>query len=555
MTKRVAVLGGGVAGLSAAHELVERGFQVQLFEQRGVPGGKARSMGAPGTGKDGRPDLPGEHGFRFFPGFYRHLPDTMKRIPYARNIEGVAGNLVTSTRFLLSHTGKPPAEFVARFPTSIRELFIALKDIFTADIGIPDGEMLHFAERILYILTSCEARRLAEYEKISWWDFIGAETRSAAYQQYLAEGLTRSLVAMQPREGSTRTVGDILIQLLIDITTPGVALDRVLDGPTSDVWITPWREYLRQMGVDLFMDTRLVSFDCVDGRIASVKVEDASGKREVAADYYVAAVPIEVMAPLVTDAMKLADPALGNLSQLKWEWMNGIQFYLYEDVPLVNGHAIFVDTPWALTAISQAQFWEAPMTEYGDGRVKGLLSVDISDWTSPGILYGKPANELSASQIKDEVWAQLRQSLDRNPKAAKLNDANLAGWHLDPDIQFPNPNADINVEPLLVNLVDSWRFRPEATGAIPNLLLASDYVRTYTDLATMEGANEAARRAVNGILAASGSHAPRCELWPLHEPEIFAPARALDYLLFKAGLPHPGSDELMRRAAGGGVTT
>ena len=47
---------------------------------------------------------------------------------------------------------------------------------------------------------------------------------------------------------------------------------------------------------------------------------------------------------------------------------------------------------------------------------------------------------------------------------------------------------------------------------IPNLFLASDYVRTHTDLATMEGANEAARRAVNGILDATGSAAPRLRL-------------------------------------------
>ena len=37
----------------------------------------------PGSGAGGRADLPAEHGFRFFPGFYRHLPDTMRRIPGA----------------------------------------------------------------------------------------------------------------------------------------------------------------------------------------------------------------------------------------------------------------------------------------------------------------------------------------------------------------------------------------------------------------------------------------------------------------------------------------
>src|SRR6185437_12281876 len=78
---RVAVLGGGVAGLTAAHELAERGFDVVVLESRDIPGGKARSLPVPGSATAGRADLPAEHGFRFFPGFYQHIPDTMRRIP------------------------------------------------------------------------------------------------------------------------------------------------------------------------------------------------------------------------------------------------------------------------------------------------------------------------------------------------------------------------------------------------------------------------------------------------------------------------------------------
>ena len=40
----VYVLGGGVAGLSTAHELAERGFTVVVFEHHDICGGKARSM-------------------------------------------------------------------------------------------------------------------------------------------------------------------------------------------------------------------------------------------------------------------------------------------------------------------------------------------------------------------------------------------------------------------------------------------------------------------------------------------------------------------------------
>jgi hypothetical protein len=53
----------------------------------------------------------------------------------------------------------------------------------------------------------------------------------------------------------------------------------------------------------------------------------------------------------------------------------------------------------------------------------------------------------------------------------------------------------------------------------------------------MEGANEAARRAVNGILDATGSRAPRCDVWRPREPGIFGPARTLDRIRWKLRLP------------------
>ncbi len=97
----------------------------------------------------------------------------------------------------------------------------------------------------------------------------------------------------------------------------------------------------------------------------------------------------------------------------------------------------------------------------------------------------------------------------------------------------------VNDEPLLINVAGSWALRPDAVTDIPNLFLASDYVRTHTDVASMEAANEAARRAVNGILTATGSSAPLCTIWELEEPFIFAPLKRIDRELFERGLPHP----------------
>jgi hypothetical protein len=58
--------------------------------------------------------------------------------------------------------------------------------------------------------------------------FSGAESRSGEYQKFLADGLTRSLVAAKAREMSARTGGYILLLLLFDLSRPGGAADREL---------------------------------------------------------------------------------------------------------------------------------------------------------------------------------------------------------------------------------------------------------------------------------------------------------------------------------------
>jgi hypothetical protein len=160
------------------------------------------------------------------------------------------------------------------------------------------------------------------------------------------------------------------------------------------------------------------------------------------------------------------------------------------------------------------------------------VSVDISDWDTPG-LNGKPARACTRHEIRDEVWDQLKRSLNVQG-ADVLEDEDLVHWFLDLDV---DPLLKTNAEPLFVNLVDTWRLRPRAVTAIPNLFLAADYVQTATDLATMEAANEAARRAVNGILEHSGSDAPPCRLWNLHEPELLEPWRANDRTRYGKACP------------------
>jgi geranylgeranyl pyrophosphate synthase/uncharacterized protein with NAD-binding domain and iron-sulfur cluster len=565
MSTRVIVLGGGVAGMSAAHELIERGFEVVVLERRGVAGGKARSI--PVTDDGDRTSghqlgaggaapiehrLPGEHGFRFFPGFYKHVVETMRRIPSFGG-RRVADHLVPTTRMAITQYGKPTFQVPMAFPRAPNDAGTVLRDILLAFGPITDltpEDLAFFGARIWQILTSCQQRRLAEYERTSWWEFVGAEQRSRSYQKLLADGITRSLVAAKARKASTRTIGDTFVQLMLTILDPiEASTDRVLDGPTNLVWIDPWRTHLESSGVRYVNNAEVEEILCDKDRITGVAVRQQGKRTVVRGDHYVAALPLERIAPLINGRLLAADPTLANLRALvpNVEWMNGVQFYLRRDVPTAHGHVVHIDTEWALTSISQLQFWRnVPPEQFGDSEVRGIISVDVSDWAAPGA-DGRPAMQCSREEVVRETWRQLKRSI--NIDGELLRDQDLHSWFLDPDIDDDpaRPGYLLNSEPLLVNLVDTWALRPEATTAISNLFLASDYVRTHTDLATMEAANEAARRAVNGLLDSVKFDGARCEIWPLHEPEILAPWRLRDAARYEAG--QPWDDSLTQVAA------
>ncbi|MBV9950248.1 MAG: acetoacetate decarboxylase family protein, partial [Myxococcales bacterium] len=280
-----------------------------------------------------------------------------------------------------------------------------------------------------------------------------------------------------------------------------------------------------------------------EGRVKGALVTDRDGKsRPVSAGEFVVAVPHGALHRVTTDDVRDAAPSLGSLHKLRSEWMNGIQFYLKRDIPIVDGHCIFVDSPWALTAISQRQFWTGvDLSDYRDGQTRGILSVDISDWNTPGVLFGRPARQCSSQEIGREVWAQIKMHLNGQGRQ-ELADADVLRCVLDASIMFESPKRPSNKEPLFINTVGSWKCRPEVQTEIENLCVAGDFVRTHTDLATMEAANESGRRAAASILERAGAHYSVPQVWRLPEPEGLAPLKVLDARRFERGEPHEWYD-------------
>jgi 15-cis-phytoene desaturase len=531
--KRVAVLGGGIGGLTAAHELAVRGFDVDVYEESTAVGGKARSQSIAGTGTAGRKDLPGEHGFRFFPSFYRHVIDTMERIPVppapgsaSTSPSSVAARLRRSDEMAMAEVNGTYV-FARHPPRELGDFFRITDTVraFFAQSKVREEDVARFAHAMLRFMVSCDERRLAEYEKISFWDYVGGDHCSPSFQKYLRT--PRFMVAMDPRHGSARTVATKAIQILADFFRNGTRTDGVLDGPTTERWLEPWRRGLEARGVTFHFGAKTEELLLAGTRIDGARVQGAV----VRADHYVLALPLDRVQAVVSDALAAADPALAGIRELRdaTSWMVGAQFYFSEPLAICKGHVAFPDSPWALSSVSQGQFWRDGTAPYGAGNVEDILSVDISDWDSPAPRLGKAARACTREQVLDEVWAQLRDSL-----GAKLDPAKLVARHLDDNVVFPAGAPAENTTPLLVHPPGSWFHRPGADLAIENLFLASDYVKTNTDLATMEGANEAARRAVNAILETERSAAAPCAIWSMDDGlgPLVAAAKVLDRDLF-----------------------
>lgn len=526
----VAVLGGGVAGLTAAHELAERGFQITVYERRAL-GGKARSMDVPNSAKGGRRPLPAEHGFRFIPGIYHNLPDTMRRIPFPGNANGVWDNLVAPPEMSFARTGREDLRIPLPWPghkpadLTLDEIRRALTAMLETLHGIPAHETAYFVNRGLVFLTSCAERRDEAWERTPWWEFIRAEQMSYDYQRILAVGLTRNIVATKAEEASTRTVATLLEAFVFNALGRGAdgPLDRILNAPTNEAWIDPWVDHLKKLGVDFRVGWTVREVKYAAGKVSAAVIEDPQGvRRSVAADHYISAMPVEHARRTWGADLRAADPQLARCDKLETDWMTGIQFYLTEKAPLLHGHLNCIDSPWSLTAIQQAGHWPSRNfpVDYGDGVAVDCLSVDISEWDRPGILYGKTAKQCTRTEVAREVWAQLKAAVNDTGRTV-LKDSALHSWFLDPGVDGLGTPDPTNEDELLIHPVGTFHNRPQAATRIPNFFLAGDYVAVDIDLATMEGANASARAAVNALLDRTGSTAARCTVQKLFSaPEI-----------------------------------
>jgi hypothetical protein len=454
--------------------------------------------------------LPGEHGFRFFPSYYRHVTDTMARIPvYDRDghqtDRRVLDNLKPTPQRLMLKSGRRPQLAPAGAPSALQTLRGVLGAVFDDDYDPRD--FLQMGIRLARYLSTCPERR-EPLEDISWWNYLcGFSPATRCYLYRYSDAFSRDavksgrvLAAFDWRYGDARTNGSTWTQLF---TPTGVdaplSFDGTLDAPTTAAWFVHWRRFLSERGVR-FVSGALdrLEIERVDGREVVVPWVRA-GDRPAAPwqgrtrehQYYVVATDApsaeRASAPLPRVGVprglagyttrfdgRERDPYRepGLSPSDRFQTLTGVQYFFEQDFA-IGGGAYSLDAPWSLTTVSMQRIWSrVPMTSK-DGYA-GMLTVDIGDFKVPAGPTQATAWDSTCERIGEQVWTQLSNDLRTDPLGpSPLRLPRPLWFHVDDNIEFGDRDGMTgvvvrNASPYLVPIRADWNRRPGPEPFDPN---------------------------------------------------------------------------------------
>ena len=499
--RTVTVVGGGIAGMSAAQFLAEAGFEVTLLEAASSVGGRARSSRL----EDGHPV---EHSMRVFSSAYHVLLTLVDRIPRYEGRRPIDSLLHISLVQRFDDGSHTPPRTPARPPRSarltrspfaaVRLTARALWRMLQRSVlfilvyrrrGVPVRETVTYLYKHARLHWMSPARQDEELGALTYGEYLEMERRSPAFRRYFS-AIPLLFVAARP-DASATAIARMMSVILFKPPTGAAAFSHLdgmlaLDGPTSERLIEPWAAYLRALGVRIETGAAVRELEIADGRVSAVVLADG---RSLASDAFVLALPVPALVDLIRRG-RAADHLrhLEHADRLRLEWSNGIQVFLRAlpdarapchrpGAPIVH-----VDSPWAFVSITQADgFWDGVELPAG---TRGVISATWSACDRPGTVTGKPVTACTSDEILSEclrqcgIPAELVRGFHLDDQLAILDadeyeaTRGTLGPHL---AAAPSGRRRmVNFAPLPILLPGHERTSPRTRTELPNLFLAGD---------------------------------------------------------------------------------
>ena len=289
---RVAIVGSGLAGLSAAVDLVDAGHEVNLYEARPFVGGKVGSW----VDSDGNHIEMGLHVFFFN---YANLFALMRKV-------GAFDNLLPKDHtHLFVNQGGDLRELDFRFPVGAP--FNGLKAFFTT----PQLGWIDKLRNALALGTSPIVRGLVDYEgamrtiraldSVSFKDWFVGHGGSPESIRRMWDPIAYALGFIDCETISARCM--LTIFMMFAAKTEASKLNLLKGSPHR--WLTgPILDYIQQRGGKLHLRHPVKQVEFSDGdhpEVTGLKLGTPDGEQRVVADAYLAACDVPGIQRLLPD--------------------------------------------------------------------------------------------------------------------------------------------------------------------------------------------------------------------------------------------------------------
>jgi hypothetical protein len=497
----VVVAGGGLAGITAALRLAERGCRVTLYEEKDVLGGDVASRNLDGGGAiDVYPHM--------FQSWYRNFWKLLEDV-------GVDGE-ERKRRFteFTSFYQLRPLEGKSLEFTKLTDAYSAghmLENLFSG-IG-PPADMFVFGYAGLDLLAEL-LNPTVLLENMSLTGFLGSRpymTKAAieAYETYITR-----VWAVPGYLASAEDCRTYLTYCYAEPEEPS----WLTKGPAAETIIAPLLAALRKQKVGVELHTRVTEVRCKEGKVQQITTESthwndeehawiAPGKPKTEpVENLVLAVPGTTLAKLVRRGRagrRIVDfePRLAQLSRLSSQRVPILYLAFkrkLKDMPAAPVGLFGSKLNLTFTDISK--LW-SNTKEFGRRTV---LAVSCSE---PYALAGRRPEE-DGHAIMKELARYLPFSPGRKWKQSPDIDWQLTRYH---------PNSDAQ---LTLNLIGTDIWRPAAScPRIPNLFFAGDFCQHEVGLTTVEAAVASGQAAAREIVRARRLGAPVEVLKPRTLPD------------------------------------
>ena len=512
----IIIFGGGLAGLTLAHELIKQNFKILIIEKNDELGGMARS-------DTKRTLLPSEYSWRGYAPFYKNTFQIMKEIPYYDS--NVFNNLSIPIEFYLLYDKEYD---------------------YKSSLSIKDNIILYYLG-INYLLSD---NRREYYYSYKIEPFLKKYLSNDGYN-YIINFITGPGYGMNKNEVSMGhlfhfpVLSYVQKEKHVNSSLVGHNYEHnpragwyVMNGPTSDVWINPWVKYLKEKGVEFLTNTELVKINYDKNNITFVEIKQNGIINQLNAKEYILSInPFNTLDILKNSKMQGLYNNFKSLTDNTKSKQISFRIGINKEIkyPIDNIAFVMYDSEFNITWYPQEKHWKQKPI------IKSLWSGTIIDFEKKGKIFNKNAENLDNEKLKEEIIYQILRSesfrkLIYENNEFYLNKEDIEYIEIWYEWNFINGKQE-QIYKKWVNNIYNEKFRPLQKTEYANLFLSGAHTKTTINIWSMEGAIESGKITANYIL--NKYNKPNVKLFKHNDnPFYIKLIQYIDNILYKLNLPN-----------------